>query len=352
MKEKNLILFILTVFYITSCSLFDRDSKNNSSSNTLYDGDGVFIVNEGNFNSGNGSLSFYSFDSLKIYNDIFSSVNHKPLGDVPYSMFINDLKAYIVVNNSGKIEVTDINTLKGKGTISGLNSPRNLLFINSSKAYVTSLWSQDISILNLSDNTISGSIKLRRSSEAILSVGEKAFVSCWVSGNEVMVINTSNDEVVDSITVGQEPESMVLDRSDRLWVLCSGSYTGEYYPELICINTSSDQVEKSFTFPSKQQYPSTLRINGTGDTLYYIDNGIWKMGIGSASLPESPLVPSSGRIFYKMGIDNVMNQIYATNVVDYQERGYLLRITTGGIIIDSVRTDIIPGSVCIKRTLN
>jgi hypothetical protein len=76
------------------------------------------------------------------------------------------------------------------------------------------------------------------------------------------------------------------------------------------------------------------------------------MGIGSASLPVNPLVPASGRIFYKIGIDNVKNEIYATNVVDYQQRGYLIRISSRGNIIDSVRTDIIPGSVCIKRNLN
>ena len=37
-----------------------------SGSNYTFGG-GVFIVNEGNFRGGNGSLSFYSYDSLKIY---------------------------------------------------------------------------------------------------------------------------------------------------------------------------------------------------------------------------------------------------------------------------------------------
>jgi DNA-binding beta-propeller fold protein YncE len=320
--------FILPFLFLTSCSLFDRGSKDNSSVVTLSGREGVFIVNEGNFNAGNGSLSFFAFDSLKTCNDLFSLVNNRPLGDVPYSLAISDDKVYIIVNNSGKIEVADVNTLKSLATITGLNSPRNILFISSSKAYVTSLWSTELSVVNLISNSLTGSIRLRRSSEAILRLGDKAYISCWVSGSEIMVVNTITDQVIDSIAVGHEPESMVLDKNTILWVLCSGGYSGEYFPELISINTSTDAIEKRLPFPSKSQYPSTLRINSTGDTLYYIDNGIWMMPIFYASLT------------------------YATNVLDYQQRGYLLRFAKDGTVIDSARTDIIPGDLCFKKKMN
>eukprot|EP01034_Spumella_vulgaris_P009002 gene9002-11428_t len=47
--------------------------------------------------------TFKGNDSLKT--DIFQSVNGAPLGDILQSMtYIND-RAYIVVNNSGKIEI-------------------------------------------------------------------------------------------------------------------------------------------------------------------------------------------------------------------------------------------------------
>jgi DNA-binding beta-propeller fold protein YncE len=336
---------------LSSCSLFDHnDGKSNPE--TFTSGSGVYIVNEGNFNSGNGSLSFYSFDSMKIRNDIFSSINSRPLGDVPYSMDISGGQGYIVVNNSGKIEVIDINTLKSTGSITGLNSPRNILFINPSKAYVTSLWSNDVSILNLMTNTISGTIKIRRSSEAVVKYGDRAFVSCWVSGNEIMVINTATDQITDSIVVGHEPESMVIDKNNKLWVLCSGGYSGDYFPELICINTSTDAIEKRLTFSSKSEYPSTLRINGTGDTLYYINQDLWMMPVVSEALPGQSFVRSSGRTFYKLGISDLKHEIFATNVVDYQQNGYLLRIANDGTIIDSVRTDIIPGGLCFKTKLN
>jgi len=38
-------------------------------------GNGVFILNEGNFTWGNGSLSFYDFESGNIQNGIFENRN-------------------------------------------------------------------------------------------------------------------------------------------------------------------------------------------------------------------------------------------------------------------------------------
>ena len=149
----------------------------------------------------------------KVTNDLFYTVNGRPLGDVPNSIIINGDKAYIVVNNSGKIEVVDSTTLASIETISGLISPRYMTVINDNKAYVSSLYSDSVAIINLTNIAISGYINLRRTSEAITLVGNKAFISNWAGGKEVMVINTITDKLIDSIAVGIEPESMVVDRN-------------------------------------------------------------------------------------------------------------------------------------------
>ncbi len=104
-------------------------------------------MNEGNFRSGNGSLSFFSYDSLKLFNHVFQEVNKRPLGDIPYSINILGGKAYIVVNNSGKIEVADQNNMTSAATIDGINSPRYIAFVSDVKAYVTSLYSDSVTII-------------------------------------------------------------------------------------------------------------------------------------------------------------------------------------------------------------
>jgi hypothetical protein len=133
---KNLIKIAVLYLTVVSCTKTPVSPSEN-----LSVGGGVFILNEGNFRGNNGSLSFYSYDSIKIFNDIYYTVNGQTLGDVPNAMVIKGDKAYIVVNNSGKVEVIDQTTIQSKATIKGLISPRNLAVINDNKAYVSSLYS-------------------------------------------------------------------------------------------------------------------------------------------------------------------------------------------------------------------
>jgi DNA-binding beta-propeller fold protein YncE len=345
---KNLVKIIILPLILTSC----LKSPNSQNSNFTFTG-GVFIVNEGNYGGGNGSISFYSYDSSKIFNDLFHSINGRPLGDVPNSMAIRETYAYIVVNNSGKIEVTNQATLVSVATITGLISPRNISFINDNKAYVSSLYSDSVAIINLNNNSITGYINLRRSSETIAIIGNKAFISYWTEGKEIMVVNTDNDKVVDSIEVGIEPESMTFDRYGMLWVLCNGGYARQNYAELVELNTSTNSVEKTFVFPTKDASPTCLKIDGNGQTLYYLDNGVRKMDIGAKDLPTATLItPQSGQNFYKIGINPYNNDIFVTDAVDFAQQGYLLLFSSDGKLISTQKAGIIPGSMCFKLVIS
>ena len=119
-----------------------------------------------------------------------------------------------------------------------------------------------LQLFNLTDNSISGYINLRRSSESIVIEGSNAYISNWMGGMEVMVINTVNNKVVDSIMVGVEPESMVLDKNNMLWVLCNGGWARNNFAELIGINAVTNLIEKEFVFPTKVASPSCLQIDG------------------------------------------------------------------------------------------
>ena len=82
-------------------------------------GKGVYIVNEGGFGYGNGSVSYYSPSDCTITLDLFKSQNAKPLGDICQSLTFFNQKGYVVVNNSQKIEVGKQSELTSLATISG-----------------------------------------------------------------------------------------------------------------------------------------------------------------------------------------------------------------------------------------
>lgn len=345
---KNRIKIILLILIVlASC----KKTKDSPVTNYTLSG-GFFVVNEGNFRGGNGSLSFYSYDSSKISNDLFYYVNGKPLGDVPYSMTIYQDKGYIVVNNSGKIEVIDPVTMVSKNTITKLVSPRNMAIVNSSKAYVTSLYSDSVTIINLATNSISGYINIRRTSEAIVVLENKVYVSNWAGGKEIMVINSLTDKVSDSIAVGNEPESMVFDKNRYLWVLCNGGWTRQNFAKLVQINTSTDKVQTEYTFPTKQASPACLKIDAKGETLYYLDNGVKVMDISLGRLPATALIADPGTSFYKIAINPANGDIIVTDAVDYTQRGYVSIYKLDGSLISQEKAGIIPGNMCFKLRLN
>jgi YVTN family beta-propeller protein len=343
--RKTLILILFSL----SCSCVKEINPVITDPGESYlSGEGAFILNEGNFRSGNGSLSFFSYDSLKVYNHVFLNINQRPLGDIPYSMGFHGSNAYILVNNSGKIEVTDRNYLKSVATINKISSPRYISFINDMKAYVTSLYSDSIAIIELATNSVSGYINLKKTSESIATVYTTAYVANWAGGNKVMVINTSTDQVTDSIDVGSEPESMVVDKNETLWVLCNGGWKRENYAELIGISTRNNKIERRFTFPSITDSPACLQIDGKGANLYFLLNGVRRMAIEAQSLPSQAFIPELDHVFYKLGVNPGNDDIFVTDVVDYVKKGNILRYTKGGALISEMEADIIPGTICFK----
>jgi YVTN family beta-propeller protein len=344
------ITFLFLASVISSC----EKSYNgiNDPKTQFLKANGFFLINEGNFRGGNGSLSFYSTDSAKIYNDIFTAINNRPLGDVPNSMTLYGDKGYIVVNNSGKLEVVEQNSLKSITTISNIISPRIIKFVNNNKAYVSSLYSDSVIIIDPSGNSIGGYINIRRTSEAIEIVGNKAFVANWSGGNEIMIINTLTNCVVDSIKVALEPESMAVDKNRKLWVLCTGGYINKEYPELIRINTSSNEIEKRFVFPDRYSYPSNLSLDDNKDELFWLDNGVKKMNIIDQELPVTIFIPQKRSYFYKMGVEPVTGDVFVTDGGDYQQKGKVFRFNSEGVLLDSVITGIIPSTFCFKLAIN
>ena len=347
---KSILLFLLLFGMIISCKKDDNFGEVNTNPSEYSGSKGVFIVNEGNFGQANGSISFLDTDSLKMGNDIFSHANGRPVGDVPISMAIIEDYVWIVVNNSARIEICKVEDMISVGSISDLTSPRFLLPLPGNKAYVSDFYSSEITIINTSTHSISGAIDIGHSSEKMILAAGKVFVTFWsnynfpgLENNQIVVIDPMSDEVVNNIQVGKEPNSMVIDKNGGLWILCSGGYAGEEKPSLWRIDPTNLQIEGSIYFNDVNQSPDNLCINGTRDTLCFLNRGIFSMAVEADPLPTTALIPEEGSLFYSLAIDPGTSIIYATDAIDYQQRGLVLRYRPDGMLIDSFRGGVIPG---------
>jgi hypothetical protein len=321
--------------------------------NTSYQ-NGIFVVNEGNYNWGNASITFINTLDTTVEQDVFRNHNDRSLGDVAESMLTFNGQGFILVNNSNKIEVVSLKDFASVKSMSGFNSPRFLAVVDSTKAYVTNMRT-NISVVDLPTLAIKKTIYTGCWTESILKYNNLIYVTAIGMMTEpsshrnarILIIDTKLDQVVDSIKTGKEPLCMVMDKKDKIWVLCTGGYDQFEPPTLIRIDPSLRIVDKVFTFPGTDATPSRLCINANRDTLYFLNNGIFQMPVVSASIPASPFIPAGQHLFYGLGIQPSNGNIFVSDARDYVQNGVVYQYNqVTGSLLNTFPAGRIPGAFC------
>ena len=345
------IVFCLTAFI--GCMKWDYGEMEDFSAT----GDGLFITNEGNFQYGNATLSYYDPETKTVENEVFYRANAMKLGDVAQSMTIRNDVGWVVVNNSHVIFAIDINTFKEVGRITGLTSPRYIHFISDEKAYVTQIWDYRIFIVNPKTYQITGYIECpdmtmeTGSTEQMVQYGKYVYVNCWSYQKRILKIDTTTDQVVDQLEVGIQPTSLVMDKNYKLWTITDGGYEGSPYgyeePSLYRIDAETFKIEKQFKFQLGDA-PSEVQLNGAGDELYWINKDIWRMSVDAERVPVRPFLKSRDTKYYGLTVSPKTGDVYVADAIDYQQQGMIYRYTKDGELVDEFYVGIIPGAFCWK----
>jgi YVTN family beta-propeller protein len=360
MKTKNIQLLIalsLTTV-VVSCK---KDKPEESTNNTAVPAEfanAVFVVNEGQFSGGTGTITYYNKLSGAVNQNIFETKNGYPLGNIAQSMSIYNGNGYVVVNNAGKVEIVNPDNFVSKGVISGFTLPRYFLGIDNSKAYISE-WGTGgsagaIRVVDLTTKTITQTIATGKGAEEMVKIGNKVYVACsggFDADSVISIIDINTNTVVNTIAVGANPASMQVDANGKLWVLCYGRYNASFSMleetgKLLRINPTTNTIEASFQFSSIYSQPSRLTINAAKNNLYYLyDDAIYSHSISAAALSITPLV---ARGFYSLAIDNTTDVIYAGDAGNFSSAGKVIRYTIAGLIKDSIAAGIVPTNFCFK----
>lgn len=257
---------------------------------------GIFVLNEGNFESANASVTYIDENTETVSPRIFNNINGYGLGDTAQSMEMFEDMAFIVVNVSNKIEIVNRYTFESVASIStNLQNPRYAEALNG-KLYVTN-WGDGmdpnddfVAVFDLADFSFIKSVSVSEGPEKLISYNDNLYVAHtggFSYNNVLSVINSGSNEVESEIEVGEVPNSMVLNGND-LWVLSGGkpSYADtETAGELTKIDISTAEVTETFKFEDSSIHPGNLSISGS-NAYFTVGKSVFKYTPGN-SLPDS-----------------------------------------------------------------
>lgn len=349
MKKFNRLFLavIVSSAFFASCSNDDDNNKEEASGD--YKG-GLFILNEGKFETPNGSVSYLS-DNLTLENNIFSLVNPgKITGDTAQNIGFQGDNAYVVANASNKIEVVNRYTFKSIATITtGLKYPRYIAFANG-KGYVTN-WGDPynaaddyVAVIDLTTNTVTSSIPVVEGPEKIIENNGKLYVAQkggYGQGNSLTVINAATNTVATNFAVGDVPTSLVKDNG-ALYILCAGrpSYAApETAGKLVKVDLSNNTVAATLNFTGLT-HPGFLDINDS-KFYYTVGNNIYTAATSATALPTTALFKASEvKILYGFAVKN--NNIYIGDAVNYTDPGNAYIYSLTGALSKTLNVGVSP----------
>lgn len=330
---KNFKFYLVALLTLTSVFLSSCDDDDDKPKGEFEKG--VFVVNEGNFQASNGTISHISA-SGEVTSDLFGSVNNGLiLGDVVQSLYVKDDWGYIVVSNDDKMEVVNANTFEANYTISDLKLPRYFMIYNN-KGYVTEWVSFSdpgrVSIVDLATHAVTGSITTGSGAEDIIEENGKLYVSNTFT-NTVSVIDPVSASVVKTIEVENGPGGFAIDKQNKLWVICGGDF-GENNGNLVQIDLTTNEVIK--TIPLGIDINAKVAINKAGTTLYYYKGkSVYSTSTTATVAGDVLFTESSGVGFYGIGIDPKTDILYVADAKGFVGSGTVFTYTTSGTAISS-----------------
>jgi YVTN family beta-propeller protein len=309
---------------------------------------GVFVLSEGQFGKGDGSVSAFGTSSKALLVDAFGTINNNAqLGDVVQDMGLANGRGYICVNASNKVEVVDASTFKSITTIRNIRQPRYFASTSASRGYVTS-WRGPytsyqpgkVMVLDLYNGTVIDSITVGRCPEQLLVLNGLLYVPNSYD-NTISVIDAATNKVTSTVTVTSGPKTVVADQAGNLWALCSQPYGATSTPPASLVRFAAGSTTPQLTLPFASSGASQLRISPDKTQLYYSYGGAeYKMSTTATTLPTTPFIRRS---FNGFGIDPRDNTIYAAVSTGYTTNGRFVRYpAAGGAAIDSFTVKVGP----------
>lgn len=282
---------------------------------------GFFIVNEGWFGRGTGSVSFYRYDEKQLEDSIFTKENPnknlEPISSTLQFGNITEDKMVLVSKVGGPVVIVDAHSFKEIKRIpaQGGSDWRAFVSVNEHQGLLSSgkgLFSIDLNTFTVGDQLSAAKGQLGD----IVKAGNYIFVLSQREG--VLILDASNFSVIKKVEGMQVAFARTKDGA--IWA-AGGKVLTKIEPKTLEIT----QMEVPFAINGSWMawHPGSIAASAEDNSIYLAKNNSWSGGKeiykfnGDVSSLQSPFIKlPDDEILYGAGIgfDNHLNQLVITTV--------------------------------------
>jgi len=330
----QLVLGLVLLFNISCSSDYEEIVASPTYEN------GYFITNEGNFGVPNADVSFITKDLNFVQNDIYKANNaNENLGDVLQTIAYNGDQAYLLLNNSNKIQVVNRYTFKKTGEItSQLNNPRYMAVANNMLYVSNDQYNgpKSVNVYKTSDLSFVKKITFTNTAERVVVAGGNVFVqnATYSFGNTLTKINTVTNEIEGTpVSLPSGNINKTIAYNNNIYVIAEGS-TDSYIYQI----SAAGAIVKTITL-SGIANGTHLQIDN-GRFFFSSYNKIYSMDINATASPTAPIITAvdGGQYFTLYGFSVVDGRIFTSDVKSFTEASEMSVYTTSGTFITKFKT--------------
>lgn len=293
---------------------------------------GIFVLNEGNMTTENGSLIFITPDK-QVLSNLYFTMNGRRLGNTAQDIFIKDKKIYILSQNGGAsgngstsdsdgmLIVANAETMKKvesyNDELSTLKMVSHVAVLDAENVFIRD--NNGVHIFNTTTKelkVIAGTKGVAKNRMAV--VGGKVFV---INKKSLLVLEANRLDVAQTIDMGATITGVLKSKDGNLWVSTTGT------PNKIAkVNSATYAIVKAneITMGSLGAgWGATPGITAQGDTLYYSNAGtiiyrhIFSTEETKMMVDAKTLVPNANMIYNNIAVHPITGKVYMTTIKGY-----------------------------------
>lgn len=293
---------------------------------------GVYILNEGNMTTENGSLIYISPDG-QVFENVYKNANGSQLGNVTQDLFIYDNKIYIIsqngktnplgtgFENDGMLVVADSETLKKVAAYTdellSLSWPTHIAVLDDNNIFIR----DNAGIHRF--NSVTGELLLIPGTNGAvknrMAVADgKVF---YYAGKNLSVLEKNGVSVSKTIEMSAAISGIEKSKDGHVWVATSDKKISKVNSANYSIIKTNDLTVGDF---GGGLFFATPGITSKGDTLYYGSGSIYRHIFSTGESKEmvsfstvKSLVPNAGMGYNGIGVHPETGRVYMNTIKGY-----------------------------------